>query len=142
MSAVAPAELCQREQRGDESLKKSFLVARAIKLQNINPRVVQEGPWGLLKPGGTQCWRIYGGTNAVLAPAACWVPLIGCTSLTTVISIKDLHKTSKCMCHHLLFNHSKHCIPCTAFPGCGLGSTPPPWPSWMHPTYSHAGSGW
>lgn len=114
-SPIPPADLRQREQRSDKSLKKSFLVARAIKLQNIHPRAVLEGPWGLLKPEGTQRWRIYGGTNAVLAPAVCWVLLIGCTSLTTVISIKDLHKTSKCLCHHLLFNHSKHCISCTAF---------------------------
>lgn len=129
-SPVPLADLCQREQRSDKSLKKSFLIARAIKLQNIHPRVVPEGPWGPLKPGGTQRWRIYSGTNSVLAPAACWIPLIGCTSLTTVISIKDLHKTSKCLCHHLLFNHSKHCISCTAFLELsvlrGLGSTPPP----------------
>lgn len=149
MSPVPPADLCQREQRSDESLKKTFLVASAIKLQNIHPKAGLEGPWGLLKPEGTQRWRIYGGTNAVPAPAACWVPLIGCTSLTTVISIKDLHKTSKCLCHHLLFNHSEHSISCTAFPEPsvprGLRSTPPhhpPAPGWIRPTYSHAGPGW
>nr|XP_047907841.1 uncharacterized protein LOC106048803 [Anser cygnoides]XP_047907842.1 uncharacterized protein LOC106048803 [Anser cygnoides] len=128
----SPSNPCQREQTGGESIPKTL---RAVELQNIHRGVVLEGPWGLLKPEGTQQWRIYGSTNAVLAPAACWIPLIGCTALTTVISIKDLHKTSKCLSHHLLLNHSKHCISCPAClessaphgprPPCGAGRVPP-----------------
>lgn len=125
-----PQPTCTHGRKGrTKPTKKSSLVARAIKLQNIHPRAVLEGPWGLLNPGGTQRRRIYGGTNAAY-PAACWVPLIGCTSLTTEISIKVLHKTSKCLRCHLLFSHPESCISCTAFPGLsvpsGLGSTPAP----------------
>lgn len=107
----SPSNLCQREQTGGESHPKS---PRAVELQNIHPGAVLEGPWGLLKPEGTRQWRIYGSTNAVLAPAVCWPPLIGCTALTTVIWRKDLHKTSKCLSHHLLVNHPKHCSSCPA----------------------------
>lgn len=107
----SPSNLCQREQPGGESHPKS---PRAVELQNIHPGAVLEGPWGLLKPEGTRQRRIYGSTNAVLAPAVCWPPLIGCTALTTVIWRKDLHKTSKCLSHHLLVNHPKHCSSCPA----------------------------
>lgn len=69
--------------------------------------------------------------NVVPAPAVCWVHLMGCTSLTTMISIKDLHKTSKCLCHHLPLNHSKSCSSCTvSLELLALGGpphlTPPP----------------
>ena len=76
--------------------------------------------------------------NVVPAPAVCWVHLMGCTSLTTMISIKDLHKTSKCLCHHLPLNHSKSCSSCTVSLGLlALGGPPHPTPPPLVLSVSH-----
>lgn len=127
------SNLCQREQTGGESLPKA---PRAVELQNIHPGVVLEGPWGLLKPEGTRQWRIYGSTNAVLAPAACWLPLIGLHGS----NYRDFDKRSSQNFQMpeppLAFKSPQALQLLPSLPGVvsTAWSASPPW-CWMRPTY-------